>query len=81
MRIEHDEKQRVQKRPVGHIPSGTAIINGEGNLCMVTRHIPTQERGKVMMVRLDDGRTYEVLDTCEYIVVEAEVTWRHITGC
>ena len=64
------------KTRVDAIPAGTAVINGEGNICMVCRSGDVGDE-KIRMVNLENGGTYSVRGSCEYQIVEASVTWNY----
>lgn len=76
MKIVKNPGDNPRKIPVKDIPAGTAVINGERNICMVCRS-GDQPDGKVRVVNLENGGTYSVLGTCEYEIVEATVTWNY----
>lgn len=72
---------RVEKIPgnptvprVGDLPVGSAVVNGEGNLCIVTR---SDRQDKVRLVNLENGGTYLVDPSCRHEHVEATVTWKY----
>ena len=59
---------------VGDLPLGSAVINGEGNLCIVTR---SDRQDKVRLVNLENGGTYLVNPSCRLEHVEATVMWKY----
>lgn len=77
MKITQNPQDQSLKQNVRDIHSGAVVVNGEGNICLVMKDTPELVAyHKVRVVRLDDGGSYTVSDTCQYEVVDAEVTWR-----
>lgn len=76
MKIRHDPTDLCTKRPVGELPAGTVIVNGEGNICLVCRDSTTEAYEKIRIVNLQNGGTYTVQKTCLYEAVEAELVWK-----
>ena len=77
MKVKQINKGTSVVRPVGEMPAGTAVLNGEGNLCLVCRSEGRGADGRIRIVNLELGGIYTVLPTCRYEEVDAEVVWTY----
>lgn len=68
MKIEQDKGYQPRMRAVGDLEPGTAVINGEGNLCMVCRDrdpelVPAKVyRGGARLVRNPEPRKVRIVN-------------------